>query len=271
LHFPVKNRSLLIWHPIVNYVVYGLFLIMTLPRFYCESLTGSKAELVGAEAHHLAVLRLGPGTQVELFDGSGALATAIVSSIRKNVVSLDIEQVRQTDPPKSRRIIIAVSVPKGVRFDWLIEKLTELGVDRICPVIFERTVRLPANPKALDRWFNLAISAAKQCKRLFLPQIDPPANLRDCLESIKKDTPNCRIIAGAISGDCPSLVGLPFGQSDVAAFIGPEGGLTDNEESFLKNHGVQFIRLSDTILRTETAALAFAANTICARGPRFAH
>ncbi|MBN1393373.1 MAG: 16S rRNA (uracil(1498)-N(3))-methyltransferase [Sedimentisphaerales bacterium] len=241
---------------------------MQIYRFYCESLTGSKVELEGTEAHHLAVLRLGPGAQVELFDGNGTLATAVVSGIRKNIVSLDIENIRRTDPPKSRRIIIAVSVPKGDRFDWLIEKLTELGVERICPVIFERTVRQPSNPKALDRLYNLAVSAAKQSKRLFLPQIDPPANLHDCLESIKKDTPNCRIIAGAASSDSPSLATLnptwfraaqPFGQNDVAALIGPEGGLTDNEETFLKNSGVHFVRLSDTILRTETAAISFAA------------
>jgi 16S rRNA (uracil1498-N3)-methyltransferase len=232
---------------------------MTLHRFYCESLTDSKVDLEGTEAHHLAVLRLSAGDKVELFDGAGALATAVISGISRNIVTLDIEQIRRTDPPKSRRIIIAVSVPKGDRFDWLIEKLTELGVERICPVIFERTVRQPTNPKALDRLYNLAISAAKQCKRLFLPQIDRPANLQDCLESIKKDTPNCRIIAGTVSGDCPSLVGLPFDNTDVAALIGPEGGLTDTEESFLKNNGVQFVRLSDTILRTETAALSFAA------------
>jgi 16S rRNA (uracil1498-N3)-methyltransferase len=240
---------------------------MTLHRFYCDSLTGSKVELEGTEAHHLAVLRLGPGSRVELFDGNGAFATAVVSGIRKNIVSLDIESVRRTDPPKSHRIIIAVSVPKGDRFDWLIEKLTEFGVERICPVIFERTVRQPSNPKALNRWLSIAISAAKQCKRLFLPQIDPPANLHNCLESIKKDTPNCRFIAGAVSGDCPSLVSQSFGQTacgersrtDVAALIGPEGGLTENEESFLKNSGVHFVRLSDTVLRTETAAISFAA------------
>ena len=222
----------------------------------------------------MAVLRLNAGAQVELFDGAGALATAVISGIRRNIITLDIEQIRRTDPPKSRRIIIAVSVPKGDRFDWLIEKLTELGVERICPVIFERTVRQPTNPKALDRWLNLAISAAKQCKRLFLPQIDPPANLHDCFESIKKDTPNCRIIAGGISGDCPSLAAQSFGQNacgelsrtDVAAFIGPEGGLTESEEAFLKSQNAQFVRLSDTILRTETAALSFAAILSAQRG-----
>ncbi|MGA2092037.1 MAG: RsmE family RNA methyltransferase [Sedimentisphaerales bacterium] len=246
---------------------------MIIHRFYCDSLDDAKIVLEGTEAHHLAVLRLGPGDKVELFDGAGALATAVISGIRRNIITLDIEQIRRIDPPKSRRIIIAVSVPKGERFDWLIEKLTELGVERICPVIFERTVRQPTNPKALDRWLNLAISAAKQCKRLFLPQIDPPANLHNCLESIKKDTPtcpersrgDCRIIAGAASADYPSLAAQSFGQNDVAAFIGPEGGLTENEESLLKSQGAQFVRLSDTILRTETAAISLAAILVAQR------
>jgi 16S rRNA (uracil1498-N3)-methyltransferase len=214
--------------------------------------------LEGTEAHHLAVLRLNAGDKVELFNGQGGLSTAVISSIRKNIIFLEVENVQTSEFPMSKRIIIAVSVPKGDRFDWLIEKCTELGVERIIPVIFERTVRQPGNPKALDRWMNIAISATKQCKRLFLPQIDPPMNLQDCLHEIKKDCPNCRIIAGGMSSDCPSLAGQSFGSNDVAALIGPEGGFTENEETFLKSQGVQFVRLSDTILRTETAAIAFA-------------
>jgi 16S rRNA (uracil1498-N3)-methyltransferase len=231
---------------------------MPIHRFYSALLDSPKIVLEGTEAHHLAVLRLNAGDKVELFDGQGGLASAVISGIRKNIVTLEVEDVRRSEMPKSRRIIIAVSVPKGERFDWLIEKCTELGVERISPVIFERTVRQPGNPKALDRWVNIAISAAKQCKRLFLPQIDPPMNSQDCLEAIKKDSPNCRIIAGGMSVNCPSLAGQAFGQNDVAALVGPEGGFTENEEVFLKNSGVQFVRLSDTILRTETAAIAFA-------------
>jgi 16S rRNA (uracil1498-N3)-methyltransferase len=240
---------------------------MALHRFYCDSIDGPAVELEGTEAHHLAVLRLGAGDKIELFDGAGGLATAVISGIRKNIVTLEIEDVRRSEMPRSQRIIIAVSVPKGDRFDWLIEKCTELGVERICPVIFERTVRQPTNPKALDRWMNLAISACKQCKRLFLPQIDPPMNLQDCCETIKKDSPNCRIIAGGVSGDCPSLAGQPFGSNDVAALIGPEGGFTENEEAFLKSRDIQFVRLSDTILRTETATIAFAAILTAQRNP----
>lgn len=231
---------------------------MGIHRFYSESIEGPAVELSGTEAHHLAVLRLRSGDRVELFDGSGGLATAAVTGVRKNKVTLEVENIVRNEPPKTRRIIIAASVPKGERLDWLIEKCTELGIERICPVIFERTVRQPGNPKAMERWMRQAISAAKQCRRLFLPQIDPPINFQETIASILTDSPNCRLLAGGTSGDCEPLTNQSFGENDVAALVGPEGGYTGNEEAFLKSSGVQFVRLSDTILRTETAAIAFA-------------
>jgi len=232
---------------------------MPLHRFYCNPLTEPTTELTGPEVHHLAsVLRLRPGNKVELFDGKGALATAVISAVRKNKVTLNIEHIERIETPKSRRIIIAVSVAKGERLDWLIEKCTELGIDRICPVIFERTVKQAANPKIIKRWINLAVSAAKQSRRLFLPGIDPPAPLADVLEVLRAEYPQCRLLAGVLSSGVSPLVGQPLGQTDVAAFIGPEGGFTENEENLLRNRGVQFVRLTDTILRTETAAMAFA-------------
>ncbi len=232
---------------------------MSLHRCYCEPIVEPTTELAGAEARHLgSVLRLQRGDKVELFDGAGSLASATVSAVEKNKVTLDIEHVGRSEPPKSCRIIIAVSVPKGRRFDWLIEKCTELGVDRICPVIFERTVKQPANPKTAGRWKNLAVSAAKQCKRLFLPVIDSPATLLDALEMLTAQYPQCRIIAGGLSDDCPPLAKQPFGKTDVAVIVGPEGGFTENEQSLLQGRGVVFVRLTDTVLRIETAAMAFA-------------
>jgi len=125
-------------------------------------------------------------------------------------------------------------------------------------VIFERTVKQPANPKTAGRWKNLAVSAAKQCKRLFLPVIDSPATLLDALEMLTAQYPQCRIIAGGLSDDCPPLAKQPFGKTDVAVIVGPEGGFTENEQSLLQGRGVVFVRLTDTVLRIETAAMAFA-------------
>jgi 16S rRNA (uracil1498-N3)-methyltransferase len=240
---------------------------MPLHRFFCNPIVEPTTELGGTEARHLcSVLRLGPGDKVELFDGAGSLATATISTIKKSKVIVGIEHIQHIEPPKSRRIIIAASIAKGERFDWLIEKCTELGVDRICPVLFERTVKQPKNPKSVERWRNLAVSAAKQCKRLFLPDIDPPMSLPDVLHTLRKDYPDARILLGVLSAGSQPLANLPFGSADTIAFIGPEGGLTEQEGNLLKKTGAIGVCLTDTVLRVETAALAFASILTAQRG-----
>jgi len=231
-----------------------------LPRFYCCPLDKSVAELSASESRHLSsVYRLGTGDKVELFDGSGGLASAIVISAAKKTVGLKIENLQTAHKPFPQKITLAVSIAKGSRFDWLIEKSTELGIDRICPVLFERTVKQPANPKIADRWRNLTIAAAKQSRTLFLPQIDSPSPLPKAVELLKKDFPKGRFLVGSLSPDCPSLMALDTASDDIIAFVGPEGGLTEQEQALLRKAASQEVRLTDTVLRIETAALAFAA------------
>jgi 16S rRNA (uracil1498-N3)-methyltransferase len=235
------------------------FSLMELNRFYCPLISAPVSELTGPEAHHLTgVLRLGKNDRVELFDGAGKLAAAVVQSTGGDKVTLAVENIEYVQPRQGGRIIIAASIAKAGRFDWLITKCTELGVDRVIPVIFERTVKQPKNSKIVNRWTNLAISAAKQCRRLFLPVIDKPRPLPDALALLKKDYPAARFLFGSPSPDCLPLVNHPFGTDDVIAFIGPEGGLTDEETTFLRNNGAVAVRLTDTVLRIETAAIAFA-------------
>lgn len=242
---------------------------MELSRFYCPSIAVPVTELTGPEAHHLAsVLRLGKGDRVELFDGAGKLAAATVQAAGDNKVTLTVEGMEAFPPRQNARIIIAASIAKGERFDWLITKCTELGVDRITPVVFERTIKQPKNPKVVNRWNNLAISAAKQCRRLFLPVMDNPRPFADVLIALKRGYPAGRFLYGYPSPDCPPLVNYPFGADDVIAFIGPEGGLTDEEITFLRNNGAVAVRLTDTILRIETAAVAFASILAAQRDTR---
>jgi 16S rRNA (uracil1498-N3)-methyltransferase len=235
---------------------------MLLHRFYCNPITKTTA-LEGAEAHHCSVLRLTAGEKLELFDGAGTVASAEIIEIKKRQVFLKIEQIHKYPPRTSGRIIIAPGISKGERFDWLVEKCTELRTDRISPVIFERGVKQARNPKVVDRWMNIAISAAKQSRRLFLPKIDHPTPLADAFETLRKEYPKCRILAGSLSADALPLAAQPFGQADVIVFIGPEGGFTEQEQTFFKDNDVQFIRLTDTVMRTETAAIAFT-SVLCA-------
>jgi 16S rRNA (uracil1498-N3)-methyltransferase len=238
---------------------------MSLHRFYCKPITKPTTELSGSEAHHLiSVLRLKAGQKVELFDGAGTVAGAAIAEIKKRQVVLRIEQIKRYPPRATGRIIIAPGIAKGERFDWLIEKCTELGIDRICPVVFERTVKQAGNPKIVERWMNLAISAGKQCGRLFLPKIDSPMPLKDVLKTIKNEYPGCRLLFGCVSSDSAGIINIHFGSTDVAVFIGPEGGLTDGEMRLLKENGAKPIRLTDSILRIETAAVALGA-ILCAQ------
>jgi 16S rRNA (uracil1498-N3)-methyltransferase len=232
---------------------------MVLPRFYSNPIVKPTTELIGSEAHHLiSVLRLRPGDKVELFDGAGTIGVAAIAEIIKRKVTLRIEELHRYPPRTTGRIIIAPGIAKGQRFDWLIEKCTELRTDRISPVIFERGVKRAANPKILERWQNLVISAAKQSRRIFLTKIDAPAPLCDVLEMLKKEYPGIELIVGSLTPDAAPLTGHLIEQADVATFIGPEGGLTEDEQTLLKGQGAKFVRLTETVLRTETAAIAFA-------------
>jgi 16S rRNA (uracil1498-N3)-methyltransferase len=193
------------------------------------------------------------------------LADARIEKISSKEVTCRIENLQTPEKPAGPRIIIAASVPKADRFDLLIAKCTELGADRITPVIFERCVKQPKNPKATDRWRNITISAAKQCKRLFLPEIDRPLPLTEAISKLAVDYPHSCILAGSLDNNVKPLLEINFESKDVIAFIGPEGGLTERENELLTTAGAVPVRITDTVLRVETAAIAFAAILASAR------
>jgi len=234
-------------------------------RFYCDSIKEGQVQLKPDEAHHLAnVLRLATGERVELFDGKGTLAQAVIKDISGKSVTLHVKQTYKNPARTSGRIIIAASIPKAQRFDWLITKCTELGVDHIAAVIFERTVKLAKSISTSERYNKLLIAAAKQCGRIFLPKMTGPADLQQTLSLLKSDYPNSQLIFGSFSEKAKPVVQLSTSGKDTIAFIGPEGGLTHEEKDMLKSAGASEVRLTDTTLRIETAAIAFAA-ILCAR------
>ena len=210
----------------------------------------------GAEARHIAkVMRAKIGDRLELFDGTGVLAESVIEGIAGKKIVLKILQIIKAEPRVEKRIIIAASIAKGERFNWLISKCTELGVDKIVPVIFQRTVKQPKNKKIVDRWNSLAISSAKQCKRLHLPKIVTPIQFKDAIEELKSTG---QILFGSCDKDSQTADSFEL-NSDTIVFIGPEGGMTKAEEELLGNSGAKPVSVCDTILRVETAAVAFAA------------
>ncbi|NLH15303.1 MAG: 16S rRNA (uracil(1498)-N(3))-methyltransferase [Phycisphaerae bacterium] len=234
-------------------------------RLYCDNLQTDTVVLDETEGHHLCkVLRLGPGNGVELFDGDGTCAEGTIETADRRGIRVRIAGRRYQPQRIDHRIVLAVSMPKGQRFEQVIEQATELGVDRIVPVVFERTVKQASGPSALERYRKIMISACKQCGRNRLPQMDLPLGLEECLERIRHDFPHPAMLFGGFSSRVIPLCDWPMSDSDTAFFIGPEGGLNEAETKTLRDAGAIEVRLCDTVLRIETAAAACSA-ILCAK------
>ncbi|MCD4830632.1 MAG: 16S rRNA (uracil(1498)-N(3))-methyltransferase [Anaerohalosphaeraceae bacterium] len=228
-------------------------------RFYCEFINDGSIEITGSDLHHMTnVMRVGSGDNVELFDGKGTIAQAKIVSIDKKIATLRILQTQKQPPRQTSRITIFASVAKNDRFEWLVAKCTELGVDAIVPTIFTRTVKQPKGKNTVERYRKIALASAGQCQRPHLPQIENSENFPDSLLKIHEQAPNTKIIFGSLTAGTEPIASLQFGDNNIAAFIGPEGGFTNEEEHLLIENQATPIRLTETILRIETAAIAIA-------------
>lgn len=225
-------------------------------------------ELTGPEAHHLGrVMRAEPGDSVEIFDGQGRSAAARVESVQKRVVIIRVLPPVKTVSRPECEVVLAVAVPKGERLSWMIEKVTELGVDRLIPLTTARSIVLPSDQK-LHKGEQTVIAACKQSGRDFELTIEPVTPLRNLFE--REEFRNAALCVG-VPGACRHTTDFQNKSCDarmLLAVIGPEGGLTEEEFEFLIAQGASSVSLSPYVLRVETAAIAFAAwlETIRPRG-----
>jgi 16S rRNA (uracil1498-N3)-methyltransferase len=229
-------------------------------RFYISNpIATDHATLDGPEAHHLLhVMRATAGTQITLFDGTGSEFTAVVESLRRAEADLRIVARSEINRELPFDLVVGVALPKGDRQKWLVEKLTELGVTTLVPLVTDRGVAQPTSG-AIDRLRRSVIEAAKQCKRNRLMQIIEPQKWEAYVSDRAGDPQSSARRIVAHPGGTP-LSSIDFGepQSNYVA-IGPEGGLTDAEVSVAVNIGWQQVSLGQRILRVETAAIACAA------------
>lgn len=218
-------------------------------RFYTpDVLRPGDYQLTGPDAHHLAaVRRVGVGERVTLFNGDGFEYPAEVLGVAKKAVSLLVGNPIPTDRERAHPLWIASALPKGDRLDFLIEKLTELGVTRFVPLVTEQSVVRP-KPDAVEKYERMVVEASKQCGRNVLMAIDPPT----AWEAFAKrtDLPAAKLILHP-SG---SAAKWDANQPAVIA-VGPEGGFTEKEAA---TRGWTPVSLGPTILRIETAAVAAA-------------
>lgn len=222
------------------------------------SLTAGDREIIGPDHRYLfRVLRLEVGDRLTLFDGRGVEAGATVVRIaaRSAVLSVDAVQVRP--PPAGARITVALALLKGERMDWCIQKLVELGVDRIIPLRTARTVvelRGQRAEKRRQRYQTIAMAAARQSRRAWIPAIHDLIDL-DELCRLGSDFDG-RLILWVGEGARSLVAALPDPPERICLVVGPEGGFEDAEIEHARAAGFITASLGRHILRAETAALA---------------
>jgi 16S rRNA (uracil1498-N3)-methyltransferase len=233
----------------------------SLPRLFVDQELGEglALSLDGAPANYLGnVLRLQAGAKVKLFDDrSGEWLAEIVESGRKKVALRVAERLREREPVPDLWLLFA-PIKRG-RIDWLVEKATELGVDRLVPVLTERTIVDRLN---LDRLRAHAIEAAEQCERTALPQLAEPVKLSEALAVWPEQ--RALYFADEAGGEPLASVARP---GPAAILIGPEGGFSDKERQMIQAQpNARAVGLGPRILRADTAAIAAVALWLSAAG-----
>jgi 16S rRNA (uracil1498-N3)-methyltransferase len=225
-------------------------------RFFVSEVRNGAAELHGEEAEHLVrVLRAEIGQIYEISDNQ-QLYLAEVTVARKTLLSFKILE-KLPEPEATVEIVLAAALIKFDRFEWLVEKATELGVTAIQPFDAVRTERglSQAAVKRLARWKKIALEASQQSRRLRLPELLPAAQFGE----IAAIDANIKLLLDESADAPPILQCLPAEKlvtDRVALMLGPEGGWTEDEQTQAAAAGWKPCSLGKTILRAETAAIA---------------
>lgn len=234
------------------------------PQYFVDSPKGDELLISGDDARHLTLVRrAAPGDMIRAGDGAGHVYKGFIDSVSDTGVSVKIVEGSTIQRP-SPRITVIHGLAKGEKVDGVVSKLVELGVDEI--VIFAAGRSVPRwderkRSAALQRWQKIALEAAKQSHRAYLPEVRGPLNLTEAAGAYKGHT----LVAVVRAGTSLSK-GLATSPGDLVLVVGPEGGLGADEIAAFEAVGATPVSLGIQILRTETAAVAMASAALFATG-----
>jgi 16S rRNA (uracil1498-N3)-methyltransferase len=202
-------------------------------------------------------LRKSPGERIDLMDGKGYLYRCVIQSCKGKELYLQVMDAVHHPEEKRSRVTLLVSPIKGPRMDWLVEKATELGVDRILPTIFRRTVVKfqDADAEKCERWKRIMIEASRQSGRFSVPEMTPPTPLRGVLSHIEDTKTRWLLYERERETTMKDLISARQHNGQICIAIGPEGGIEEGEAEWFKEHGFLSCTLGENILRTETTPL----------------
>ena len=213
--------------------------------------------LTADEARHLReVLRLKAGDEVQVFDGEGREFRAVVSQARRESAELELrDEIESPKPESPLKLTLAVALLKGEKFDLVVQKGTELGVNKFIPLVTRYAdIRLRDEAdaaKRITRWQRIALEAAKQCGRSFVPEVETPTPF----ETLIRENDHCLLF----SERGGQALNTDLRLKSVVAIIGSEGGWSDEELTAARDENVSIVTLGGRILRAETAAITTAA------------
>jgi 16S rRNA (uracil1498-N3)-methyltransferase len=225
-------------------------------RFFVDEVRHGKAQIEGDEARHLTrVLRVEAGQRYEVSDNRNVYLAEIETARKESVVFRTLEKLPAA-PPTARFELYAALI-KFDRFEWIVEKATELGVTGIVPIEATRSERglEKAAAKRVERWRRIALEASQQSRRAHLPEIAEPVPLAQALSRAA----SYRYVLDENPGAAPLFQVLPVVrtvQDTVAILTGPEGGWTEEEQRSFAGAGWTPVSLGPLILRAETAVIA---------------
>ena len=222
-----------------------------MPVFYASQIDNKQAILSEEESRHIIkVLRMTLGDQLEMVDGRGSYYTGIISVPDPKACQVSIKNVTSDYLKRHYYLHIAIAPPKSTeRFEWFLEKATEIGVDEISPIICARSER---NRIRHDRSQKILIAAMKQSGRALLPRLNREIPLGDFLD---RSTADIKLIAHCNTTDDQQIDVKPHTDLHWITLIGPEGDFTTNEIENAVQNDYREINLGEAIYRTETAGV----------------
>lgn len=227
---------------------------MRIPRIFTNQSLASDSEIELDEAasrHLLKVLRFDIGRELILFNGQGGEYNAVISAATKKIATVTIGGFTEESRQSPLGTHLAIGISRGDRFDWVLQKATELGVTEITPLFTERCeVKLKGDrlDKKLESWRQITLSACEQCQRNVPPIFHQPKLLS---EFISADESALKLVLHHRSDK--TLQEMSENPESISLLIGPEGGLSESEIQQADQKGYQHLTIGPRVFRTETA------------------
>jgi 16S rRNA (uracil1498-N3)-methyltransferase len=233
-------------------------------RFFCppENISDKNITINDKkEIHHIVdVLRFEIGDKVVVFNGEGVEFEGTLKEISRNSINISIDKQFQAKK-RSFAVTLACAIPKKAKFDFIVEKITELGVDRIIPLETERSEARFKKERMLSKvnhFRQVAINASKQCQRSIVPMVEEVMSFKNAIAEVKEyDLSIFPTLEGERISLAEALKG--FTGKEIIVFIGPEGDFSEEEVKLAKKSGCKLVTLGENVLKVDTAAITVVA------------